>query len=721
MKGGQGSPYVAKPSEVFNHDRNADTGTTPVPVKRAVALVSKPIPKQPVTPQAQPAPRFLPMGTKRIAISESDRIKFNAKENHATAAQTQAALDAYNTQNLDRQGRDVLSVAVGPHIAGLLTGGHSSSSGLAADAAMLVPGKVLRPLKGLFGAGKVVEKAEKPVLSVGEAAAKQVREALPGAKQVRGRQEALYTPERAQRAGAADQAMKDVGGVEGYKAGLAQLKGELPKVQFGKLTNLDSASVDALFSHVQNHPNLMPFQKIRVQGALLNAIEGKVPTRSEIGLLENVFGKPAARDIVSSVPKLAKVKNAAAEVWNVPRSLMASFDMSAPFRQGLVAGARYPDLFFKNFNQMFRAFGSEKAYSAIMDDIATRPSFGMMQKAKLALTDLEHLTDREEQFVSGLAEKIPVVGRGVRASGRAYTGFLNKTRADVFDRLVEAAQQQGINVQDDKFLQSLGRFVNSATGRGDLGSLQHSAILLNSIFFSPRLLASRVNFLNPVYYATLDPFVRKEALRSMAQLIGALGTVLALAKAGGARVGTDPRNADFAKIKIGDTRIDALGGFQQPVRLAAQLISGKVISSTTGETLTLGPQGPGKLSRRDIAQRFLEGKLAPSPSFVNDWFKGTDFQGKPFSWKRETLQRMIPLLAQDAHDLYNKPPGGLPKWGAALGGYGLGAFGVGLQTYGAKPSKQRRLNASYSGGGTSGAGSPYVSGGGKSSGSPYVP
>jgi hypothetical protein len=336
----------------------------------------------------------------------------------------------------------------------------------------------------------------------------------------------------------------------------------------------------------------------------------------------------------------------------------------------------------------------------------------MMMEGKLSLTELgSEVGKREEQFASDLAERIPVAGRGVRMSGRAYTGFLDKTRADVFDHLIGRAQEQGINVQDQKFLHDLGRFVNSATGRGPLGNLQGAAPALNAVFFSPRLLASRLDLIfSPVTYAKADPFVRKEAIKSMVQLAGTASTLLALiSQAPGVKVVLDPRNPDWGKIRIGNTRLDIGGGFQQPLRLFAQLATGVAISSTTGKKLNLTTTGFGKPNRLDLFLRFFEGKESPIASFVTDWARNSNQVGQKFSLKSEVTQRLIPLLAQDSYDLYNAHHGGMNGLAAAFFGYGVGSVGFGLQTYGPKTPKARSGGSGVSPylTQTSSGGSPY--------------
>ena len=161
------------------------------------------------------------------------------------------------------------------------------------------------------------------------------------------------------------------------------------------------------------------------------------------------------------------------------------------------------------------------------------------------------------------------------------------------------------------------------------------------------------------------------------------GTVLGLAKAGGLDVGIDPRSANFAKIKIGDTRIDMMGGFQQYLRIAGQFMSGKYVSSTTGKEYTLG-EGYRGLNRWEIITRALESKMAPVASFAVDWMKGKDITGEPFSVPKGVGKRFVPMVMQDIYEIAGDNPELLP-----LGA--LGVFGVGLQTYGPRARKNEGI------------------------------
>jgi hypothetical protein len=303
-------------------------------------------------------------------------------------------------------------------------------------------------------------------------------------------------------------------------------------------------------------------------------------------------------------------------------------------------------------------------------------------KRKLALTEMDSVLSLREEAMMGAAwaEKIPLIGKGVRASNRAYTGFANKLRADVFDSMIKSAEKTGRNPwKEPALVESIIDFVNAGSGRGSLKLLEKAAVNLNTVLFSPRLIASRLNLLNPRFYMKLDPFVRKQALQSLLAFTSMTTTVLGLAKLGGAEVSVDPRSADFAKIKIGNTRLDIMGGFQQYIRTAAQFLSGRTVSTTTGKVSVLG-EGYKPQTRLGILTRGAEYKLAPVASFAVNLLRGQSTFGEPLDVPEEVAKRFIPMVMQDIADLAKDDPELLP---VSI----LGFFGTGIQTYGARKKK----------------------------------
>src|SRR3990167_1311013 len=541
--------------------------------------------------------------------------------------------------------------------------------------------KAGEPTKGLAGLleGTVPTEGEKV-----DPVAKLIS-ALKEAKDVRGKQETLYEKARSQKFAKLKGAQATAKGESGFYKELGALKGELPKVEFEAIRGkVGQADIDALFQQVRLSPKIGDWEKINAMTGLskmLGAEGGKVTTEGELSLLNAVFGEEFTKAVLEKRTLFEKFKEAGLQIANIPRSIMSSIDLSAAGRQGGFLISRQKQ-FGPAFKKQFGAFVSEEAYQAIQDSIITHPDYQLARDSRLSLTDLDVLIgNREEKFMSSWAEKIPLLGKGIRASGRAYIGFLNKLRFDTFVDLLNQAERVGLDSRKDRDLtKRIADFINNATGRGTLPKgLETSALALNALLFSPRLLFSRLNLLNPIYYVKQDNFTRKEALKSFFYFLGIGFTILTLSKLGGAEVVTDPRNSDFGKIKVRNTRFDIWGGFQPLVRSAAQIVTGKYISSTTGKEMTLG-EGYKPMTRADIFQRFIEGKLAPIPYFIVTLMKQQDAQGKPVSIPKEIGERFVPMVLQDIYDLAKEDPSLIP---AGL----VNIFGVGVQTYQDKKRK----------------------------------
>jgi hypothetical protein len=424
-----------------------------------------------------------------------------------------------------------------------------------------------------------------------------------------------------------------------------------------------------LFDQVKHCPTLNAWEVYPARKGLAKIFGeygGTVPTEGELKLLQEVFGTKLVKTLTAIKPRTWKefIINAI----NFPKAMRASYDISAGLRQGLFLIGR-PKRWGPAFIDQFKYFVSPKAFKASQKEIAERPMYRLMMESKLSLTDLGSLSKREEAFQSQFAEYIP----GVGASSRAFTGMLNQLRTGVFEDLAKKGIKLGI--KDPKYFKDAARYINHATGRGDLLRLEHLAVELNTVFFSPRLIMSRLQLLNPGFYKNLHPKVRREALKDLFTVASMALTVSGLAKLGGLGIETDPRNADFLKIKHGNVRYDILGGFQQPVRAAAQFITGTYINSITGQPETLG-EGYKPMTRLGIASKFLKGKLSPVAAFAAKLMGGKQTSEGLLDIPTELGTLVAPMAMADLFDLYDEcGQEGIPMAVPAF-------LGVGVQTYG---------------------------------------
>lgn len=395
-------------------------------------------------------------------------------------------------------------------------------------------------------------------------------------------------------------------------------------------------------------------------------------------------------DAYDYVQTIAPLKSTMLEnVANLPKSMMSTLDFSAPFRQGWGMMSR-PE-FYKALVPMFKYAFSENAYKKIQADIISRPNYEAMKRGGLRISILaDKLTQREEDFMSNLVGKVPAIGKFMKGSERAYTGFLSKLRADVFDTLIEKAKLAGENVDPkSQTVKDLAAVVNNFTGSGNLGANDRysgAVPLLNATFFAPRKISATMNMFNPVNYLNpkISPTAKKAAIRQLAGSLALSTTIILLhSLLSGDDDELDPRSADFGKIKDGNTRFDVTGGNAGYLVMLSRIFTNETKSSTTGLLTELGAKF-GSDTKADVLIRFFRNKLSPTASYFADALYGSNTVGDEFSPIKDAAKRFIPLILQNIVSAAQEDEGNLLIATMAE------MFGISTQNYAEKEPKPKR-------------------------------
>jgi hypothetical protein len=380
--------------------------------------------------------------------------------------------------------------------------------------------------------------------------------------------------------------------------------------------------------------------------------------------LPGIVGADAAKQMIGVRSNLGRTVQG---VINLPKGIVTSADVSAPFRQGVTLAIPHPVLAAKAFKAQMRALVDDKYARSLHTELTTGPQAKRARESGLYLSDFENakLGKREEVFASKFAEGLPVV----RQSNRAYSTFLNKLRSDVFNKIAD-----GNPTLTGADLQGVAKFINYATGRGDLGRFNDSRIL-NNLFFSPKFLASRFQALaTPATAGTAAS--RKIAAGELTKFFGGGMALLVAAKAGGLDVEADHRSTLFGRISIGSRHYDLWGGYTNIARHFAQIVTGQKKGSD-GEVYDI--------SRVGNALDFAREKLSPVPAAVVDSLKGSNLRGDKTTAGSVARSLIMPYAWQDIEESIREDlnQGGSGVKGALMGAPSL--VGVGTSTYDVKP------------------------------------
>lgn len=371
---------------------------------------------------------------------------------------------------------------------------------------------------------------------------------------------------------------------------------------------------------------------------------------------------------------------AVSDFAGLTKSLKASIDLSAFLRQGGKAVFTHPKSWFTGMVKTFKDVGKQLKNKPSNDDVMNAVKADVYSRENALNGTYERMGldvgKGEEAYPTSLPEKVPGIGRVFKASEVGYQGFLTRLRADIADQYIKIALDNGVDLKDPLQARSIGKLVNSLTGRGNLGSFENAGKTLNNVFFSPKNVKAQFDFLTGHTFEEMSPFARKEAAKNLLKVASGVAAILAIANTVDPdSVELDPRSADFGKIRVKDTRFDVSSGVGSFATLAARLLTGSTKSSISGAISELG-SGFGQQSKLDMLVNFMKNKASPFASTVGALATGEDREGNKPTIAGIAKDLLIPLPITNAYETF-KNPNSAPLLAVML----LDALGVASNTY----------------------------------------
>jgi hypothetical protein len=450
-----------------------------------------------------------------------------------------------------------------------------------------------------------------------------------------------------------------------------------------KLTKLEEEQARKIFTDAQSTRTLDP-----IEGWSEARGPGRRMSREERELIQQL--SPEMRELLkdfnpNAIPMVggwlghigAQAWDGLTQVGQLSRTTLSTADASNPLRQTLLISVAHPMETAVRIGKMLRSATTEAAHQANMDSITNDPLYALAKLAGLNIPiagketfeyaggDIIRKIAKEGISIEGhkipgisqaaqLAAKVaqPITGR----SENMYIYVQGDAMMKLYKNLYAKGEKMGVigphiplNEQLT-YLRDIATFVNVAGSRARIKDKKLKAVAEVG-FFSPQMIKSRVEALADIVTfggRYQNKAARKVIMTEYARGVSGVTALTALVYAGLKTAGfdptveTDPRSSDFMKVRVGDTRIDTLGGFQQYVRFGTQFATGTRKETTTGQ-IKAAP-------RLDLIMRFTRTKMAPLPGAIYDTLKGSGVAGR----KQKLHELFTPLGVSDVIEIGKK-------------------------------------------------------------------
>ncbi len=399
--------------------------------------------------------------------------------------------------------------------------------------------------------------------------------------------------------------------------------------------------------------------------------------------------------LIENQPDYVKVRSFMYDILNTARAIMASYDLSAGGRQGAYYLPAYPKTFLKAYQGMLRDIRSDAAHNDYKYNLKSSPYYKLMKESGLFIADTHPAMKAKEEMYTGhifnrvedlrktaeaknwkgvpdevklLLKANQKVAAGINASERAYVGFLNRLRTQIFQQNVKLIQS-GIRFDANLFGKKVGMqltkpsfakenfkiladIINQGTGRGSITkSAEPLMQVLNWGAFSARFTVSRFTTILKTLAHAANPYNKISAttrailMKDLTTFVATNTALLYLVKQmfkddKNVSVGTNPYDSDtYGTINVNGTNYGLWGGMNKSYAFAAQLAMHRK---------DFGSVRNYDANRLDLAGNYFGNKLAPIPGLAYHMAKGKNYKGEDFELSKELPNILMPMTLSQA-------------------------------------------------------------------------
>lgn len=379
------------------------------------------------------------------------------------------------------------------------------------------------------------------------------------------------------------------------------------------------------------------------------------------------------------------------QILGIRRLVQTGADFSIPLRQAVTITLNpfKAKTTAKAFYDMFASAWSQKGFRRYMHTLNESPITQEFKEFGGVLSEPDELKldKREEEFRTNIVQRLlnhsNPVSKAIRRlwfSERAAAAFLNTARIEQYKVKEKALRSQGLTPENSpEEYKSAVKWIMNSTGRGNMLKMLEDShagrVAANNVFFGARLMASRMNLLNPAYYVKMPKETRIEAIKDMAGYVSGLAlTGVALAAAGG-KISFDPDDPDFMKARFGEKTYDLTGGMAVYVRTFLRLAKSALKATTTHtDKDKKEAKKYAEFAGNSTWKSIVVNKLSPNTSYAYHFFTQKGADGKQFD--PTEILNIKPLYVDDFRQ--GLKDGGLTAIYTVLI---PSLFGVGVQAY----------------------------------------